>query len=77
MVGNNKGYTLEKGKNGKYMCACCLQYTLDAIGQHDYCPVCGWEDDDLQNEDIHRAGGANSMSIDEARKAFDEGREIA
>ena len=76
MVGNNEGYTLEKGKNGKYMCARCLQYTLDVIGEHDYCPVCGWEDDCLQNKDIRFAGGANHMSIIEARKACSEGRGI-
>ena len=75
MVGNNSGYSLEP-KNGKYQCACCLGYTLDKLGSYEICQVCGWEDDDLQNEDIDYAGGANDMSIRQARAAFKAGKPV-
>ncbi|ARP50579.1 hypothetical protein B6259_06620 [Ruminococcaceae bacterium CPB6] len=32
------------------------------------CPVCGWEDDGVQLDEPDLEGGANEMSLNEARK---------
>ncbi len=40
-------------------------------GQYEICPFCGWEDDPLQARDPDLAGGANRMSLNEARAAYE------
>jgi hypothetical protein len=40
------------------------------IGSYEICPVCFWEDDLVQNEDIDYAGGANQVSLSAARHNF-------
>lgn len=54
----------------KLLCPCCQQYELTEAGEYEICPVCGWEDDPVQRKDVNFAGGANEMSLSEARKAF-------
>ena len=39
-------------------------------GSFAICPVCYWEDDDIQFDDPTRSGGANRVSLDQARKNF-------
>ena len=39
-------------------------------GSFDICPVCCWEDDDLQSDDRSYAGGANRVSLNEAKENF-------
>ena len=53
-------------------CPCCDQRTLHEAspGSFKICPVCGWEDDDAQFRDPTYAGGANAMSLADARRAF-------
>ena len=53
-------------------CPCCGYYTfLEADrGMFDICPVCFWEDDIEQEKDPNWAGGANQVSLIEARKNF-------
>ena len=57
-------------------CACCERETLTAGSIYEICPVCGWEDDELQNEEPDFAGGANDMSLNEAKQAYKEGRKV-
>ena len=40
------------------------------------CKVCGWQSDEIQNDDPNFDGGANEMSLNEARKAYAEGKEV-
>ena len=55
----------------KYKCPCCGYYTLeDEPGHFDICPVCFWEDDNIQSFDPDYYGGANTMSLNEARKTY-------
>ena len=42
----------------------------------DECPVCGWADDPFQEEAPDEGGGNNTMSLNEARKAWKEGKKI-
>ena len=53
----------------KYKCPCCGFYTFDEKpnGNYDICPVCFWEDDPIQLEDNEYEGGANRVSLVQAR----------
>ncbi|CQR71668.1 hypothetical protein SOV_04640 [Sporomusa ovata DSM 2662] len=58
---------------GKYKCACCGNETITEPDFYEICPVCGWEDDGVQREDPDYKGGANQMSLNEAREAYRKG----
>ena len=57
----------------EYLCPVCGRYYFQEAGGYEICPVCGWEDDPLQRREPDLAGGANTMSLNEARKAYAEG----
>ena len=42
----------------------------DIPGTFEYCDVCGWSDDDVQAADPDFPGGANKMSLNQARANF-------
>ena len=52
------------------------QHHFEEEDFYEVCPVCGWEDDGLQRDNPDYAGGANRMSLNEAKVAYREGREI-
>ena len=55
----------------KYRCPCCNYRTLDdEPGSFDICPVCYWEDDNIQRDDPDYRGGANDISLHEARENY-------
>lgn len=56
----------------RFPCGCCDFLTLPepAPGTHYICPVCGWQDDWTQYEDLDYTGGANRPSLREARKSY-------
>ncbi len=56
----------------RYPCPCCGFLTLDQQppGSFAICPVCWWEDDDVQGRDPAYAGGANAVSLRKARENF-------
>ena len=43
---------------------------------YDICDICGWQNDLLQNKESDFSGGANVMSLNEAKKAYAEGRKV-
>ena len=55
-----------------YPCACCgyLTFVEESLGTFEICPVCYWEDDNVQNEYPNYEGGANGISLNQARKNF-------
>ena len=55
-----------------YPCPCCDYATLPepTPGTFEICAVCGWEDDDVQCADPASAGGANTISLNQARSSF-------
>ena len=57
-------------------CPCCGNKTLTTRDEFEICGICGWEDDDVQSSDPDFAGGANDMSLNEAKKALAEGKPI-
>jgi hypothetical protein len=57
-----------------YPCPCCGYLTFaEPPGSYDICEICYWEDDALQLEFATTlAGGANSMTLEEAQRAYTE-----
>lgn len=53
----------------RFRCPCCDGFTLKEPDSSSFeiCPVCLWEIDDLQIRDPNFAGGANELSLREAR----------
>ncbi len=53
-------------------CPCCSNLTMSEgnPGSFEICPVCFWEDDGVQNDDPTYAGGANVVSLNEARHNY-------
>ncbi len=61
---------LEKGTK----CICCNIGEIE--DWFDICDACGWEHDNLQAIKHDLAGGANNMSLNQARKAYKKGEKI-
>ena len=55
--------------SASHKCPVCGEYEFEDIESHDICPVCGWEDEEYFN-----GGGANVMSLREAKIDFVEKR---
>jgi hypothetical protein len=50
-----------------YACPCCGKLTIAELGSYEICDICGWEDDPVQTSDPEYRGGANRLSLNEAR----------
>lgn len=48
-------------------CPVCGRYTFESEADFDICDICGWENDGAQYRDHNLAGGANDLSVNEAR----------
>jgi len=48
----------------------------DEPGHFDICDICGWEDDNIQRDDPDYWGGANTMSLNQAKEAFRQEKPI-
>ena len=61
-------------QNKGFPCPCCGYLTLSEGGHWTFeiCPICFWEDDKVQFEDPSYSGGANKVSLEQARKNFAE-----
>lgn len=57
-------------------CACCGHYTLPKDSIFEICEVCGWQDDEVQNEKPDYRGGANQMSLNEAKAAYKRNEKV-
>lgn len=57
---------------GKYRCPCCGFYTLNDKADNTFqiCPVCYWEDDGVQFQEPNYQGGANGVSLIQAKENF-------
>lgn len=55
-----------------YPCPCCGFLTLGETppGTFEICPVCFWEDDNVQAKSPTFEGGANDVSLAQARSNF-------
>ena len=51
-------------------CPVCSEYDFIKHNDFDDCEVCDWENDGIQYNNPNFAGGANKMSLNEARTAW-------
>ena len=54
----------------RFPCVCCGHLTIGAAGGYEICPVCFWEDDQVQLRWPTMAGGANRVSLVEAQQNY-------
>ena len=54
----------------KKKCACCGNFTLEKDSLFDICDICGWENDEVQEEKPDFAGGANNMSLNQYKEFY-------
>lgn len=54
-------------------CPCCGK---TYVGEYDICSICNWENDPIQLKKPDFPGGANQMSLEEARIAYSKGEKV-
>ena len=54
-------------KPQKHTCPVCVKYVFADIDDFDICPICNWENDSY-GEYSDSDGGANTISLNEARR---------
>lgn len=55
------------------ICPCCGKSIVDFYG---VCEICGWENDTYQSAHPDYSGGANRMSLNEAKEANSQGKKV-
>lgn len=60
----------EKTMSKDTMCPCCTRYRLNQAGKYEICPICKWEDDPVQRANPDFRGGANELSLNEAKEKY-------
>ena len=66
-------FMITKGDNMQkkaLTCPVCGRYEFEEENDFDICSCCGWENDRVQAKDHNFAGGANELSVNEARIEF-------
>ncbi|MGI6205517.1 MAG: CPCC family cysteine-rich protein [Anaerovoracaceae bacterium] len=63
-------------KSNKIKCPVCGKYYFNARASFEICPVCNWENDPLQYDCPNEDGGANQMSLNQARAAWKKGEKV-
>lgn len=53
-----------------YTCPCCGYKTFESKQEFDICPICFWEDDNIQFDKVDMAGGANVISLRQAQQNY-------
>lgn len=57
-------------------CPVCGKFDFEEENNFEICEVCGWENDGVQLDNPDETDCANEMSLNEARKAWAEGKPI-
>jgi cold shock CspA family protein len=63
------GAAAERGPT--FVCPVCGAIVDGLAGDYEICGVCNWEDDPVQHNDPQYAGGANVLSLHDARLAWE------
>ena len=53
-----------------HMCPVCGKHRFTGYGSFDICKFCGWEADDLMEDNPDYSGGANDLSLNDYRKEY-------
>lgn len=59
-----------------HKCPVCGEYEFEMIDSNDICEVCGWQDDAYQERHPDEDSCANEMSLNQAKEAFKNGKEV-
>ncbi|GHU96902.1 hypothetical protein FACS189483_01250 [Spirochaetia bacterium] len=72
LVGSAIGANIldQKDDTGLKKCVCCGQKTLPQGSVSVICPICGWRDDEFQNNHPDYPSGTNHISLNDAKKAW-------
>lgn len=54
-------------------CPCCGKTLVE---EHEICEVCFWQNDPVQLWKPNFSGGANQMSLNQAKQAYKEGKPV-
>lgn len=57
-------------KSKDTICPVCEDYSFVFPNDYDICPICGWENDGLQRDQKDYSGGANDLSVNEAKVEY-------
>lgn len=57
-------------KSKDTICPVCEEYSFEFSDDYDICPICGWENDGLQRDQEDYWGGANDLSVNEAKAVY-------
>lgn len=60
-------------ETNKFLCPVCGK---SCVEDYDICENCGWENDPVQFRKPDFPGGANEMSLNQARNAYQSGQPI-
>ena len=60
----------------KHKCPVCGKYQFEDWNDMDICEVCDWCNDGVQESEPDYEGGANRMSLNQAREACRKGIQI-
>lgn len=53
-----------------HMCPVCGKHRFTGYGSFDICKFCGWEDDNLMEDNSDYSGGTNDLSLNDYRKEY-------
>ena len=59
-----------------FPCPVCGEHVFEKFGDYRVCPLCNWENDDDQYDHPDEEGGANDMSLNQAREAWKRGEKV-
>ena len=63
----------KSNETNKTLCPVCGK---TYVNDYDICEVCNWENDPVQLKKPDLTGGANRMSLNQAKEAYNAGRPI-
>lgn len=56
--------------NQEVLCPVCEIHIFKEIEDYCICPICGWENDEVQTKDKDFSGGANDLSVNQSKKIY-------
>ena len=56
--------------NQAVLCPVCEIHIFKEVGDYCICPICGWENDEVQTDDKDYSGGANDLSVNQSKKVY-------
>ena len=58
-------------KPSYYVCPICGKYKFNKNGNYDICKHCGWENDNVMNDDPTFSGGANDLCLNDYKSRYE------